>query len=562
MTEFRFTGNPFVDAGIAAMCAAADVESPDQLDNEAVARAITELVRLMTSEAAFASRTSGKKTSKFSTSEMSVIFPNGIHANPSGKSDKQKETYLCRIKARRLGVAEGVEVGELCCLSGKEAVFRVGKSEFPMLDSKDLRNFHPEHQAGHALNAENALAIEFFPLSVLRTGKNEGYFWFVHTANAELAILCAKLTQKTMNEQIARREGLGFFGEWYIASKNPESAFVALIRAAMTPGASNSITSRELKKSDLPITAYVFSNDNRSTEMRGQDLPHELFAYFLALRVDGNEANQRFQREILSNESLCWRVAPAMLKQFPIARMCCARSGKQEQEKFALKGGWKVHSIYAKEVLGMSVRFIRAIEEISGNLFHGDKKSKALLALRGDEARRSPSAVLHRFVKWEEMTSEQYQLLAPPTNYNQAFVACDYLLAALFERTNLEDSGKKFPLLPDTYTLEDTPAKHPLLVRVERIGDALYKKGQANRTVVALSKATRSVALRGVFLNFIARQCATYDDFVTLFPLEPGSYPAFQARDYLLAFLYDRLRDDELPDPEPIAADVLEGVNE
>ena len=559
---YKFTGNPFVDAGIVAMCAAAKVESPEQLDNEAVNKAVAVLIRLMTSEAAFASRVTGKKNSRFSTSEMSVIFPNGVHANPSGKADKQKETYISRIKVRRSGAGEDVEAGELCCLSGEEAAFRVGKSEFPMLDSKDLRNFHPEHQAGHPLNAENALAIEFFPLSVLRTGKNEGYFWFIHTANSELAILCAELTQKTMNEQIARNEGLGFFGEWRVASKNPESAFVALIRSVMTAGGNNPITSRDLKKSELPVTAYVFSNDNRSTEMRGQDLPHELFAYFLALR--GREANERFQREILSNENLCWRVAPAMLKQFSIARMCCARVGKQQgQEKFALKGGWQVHSIYAKEVLGMSVRFIRAIEEISGNLFDGDKRSKALLALRGDEARRSPSAVLHRFVKWEAMTSEQYQLLAPPTNYNQAFVACDYLLAALFERINLEDKGKEFPLLPDIYALEAEPAKHPLLVRVERIGEALLKEEKRRSSdVFKLSKATRSVALRGVFLNFIARQCATYDDFVTLFPLEPGSYPAFQARDYLLAFLYDRLRDEELPDPEPITAAILEGVTE
>ncbi len=560
---YKFTGNPFVDAGIAAMCAAADVESLDQLDDNAIDYAVRQLVNVMTSSAAFVSRTNGKKTSKFSTSEMSVIFPNGIHANPSGKADKQRETYISRVNSRRIGIAQDVETGELCYLSGNLAAFRAGKSEFPMLDSKDLRNFHPEHQAGHALSADNALAMEFFPFSVLRTGKNEGYFWFVHTANIELAILCSKLTQKTMNSQISAGEGLGFFGEWRIASKNPESAFIALIRDVMTPGGNNPVTSKELRKSGLPVTAYVFSNDNRSTEMRGQDLPSELFDYFRALRRDGNNANERFQYEILSNENLCWRVAPAMLKQAPITRMCCTRVSKQPgQEKFALKGGWQVHSIYAKEVLGMSVRFVRAIEEISGNLFSGDKRSKALLTLRGDEARRSPSSVLLRFTQWGAMNQEQYQLLAPPTNYNQAFVACDYLLAALFERTHLEEINKEFPLLPDNYELEEGASKHSLLIRIERIGQALLNIDRGRRAVHDLSKATRSVALRGVFLNFIVRHCATYDDFVTLFPLEAGSYPAYQARDYLLAFLYDSLNDLQLPEPEPISTTITEGVNE
>ena len=310
------------------------------------------------------------------------------------------------------------------------------------------------------------------------------------------------------------------------------------------------------------MTAYVFSNDNRSTEMRGQDLPHELFNYFGVLRGN-DDATDRFQYEILLNDSLCWRVAPAMLKQLPIARMCCTKVSKQiDTDKFALKGGWRVHSIYAKEVLGMSVRFVRAIEEISSNIFDSDDRKKSLFELRGEEARRSPSSVLQRFVKRGAMSSEQYQLLAPPTNYNQAYVSCDYLMAALFERTNLEVSDKEFPLLPDHYELGEETKKHPLLIRVERMGEAILRIDRGRRAVNDLSKATRSVALRGVFLKFIARQCATYDDFVTLFPLEPGSFPAFQARDYLLAFLYDRLRDEELPEPEPISKSDLEGVTE
>lgn len=210
----------------------------------------------------------------------------------------------------------------------------------------------------------------------------------------------------------------------------------------------------------------------------------------------------------------------------------------------------------------MSVRFIRAIEEVSGNLFNGENRKKAELALRGDEARRSPWLVFRRFIQWKAMNNEQYQLLAPPTDYQQAYVARDYLIAALFERANLEENNKEFPLLPDSYELEELSAKHPLLLRVERIGEALLKIDRARDAVYKLSKATRSIALRGVFLGFIQRQCATYDDFLTLFPVGMGASPAFQARDYLLAFLYDRLKDEKLPAPESIDETVLEGVSE
>lgn len=544
--KFQFTGHPFVDAGVAAMCAAAEVTSPDQLDDVAIERATSKLIRIMTSDSAFALRSIGKKPTRFSTSEMSVIFPNGIHANPSGKPEKQRSQYAVRVHSRQVGHSEDVGDDELCYVSGLAARFRAGKSEFPLLDSKDLRNYHPEHQSGHLLSAEVALAIEFFPLSVLRTGNNEGFFWFVHTADPDIAIHCARMTQKRMEELISRNEGLSFFGDWRVASKNPAAAFVGLIRDIMNPSG-NTIQSKQLKRCDLPVTAYVFSNDNRSTEVQAQDLPNDLFIFFRALNGDVEEGANRFQREILLNETLCWRVASAMLHQTPITRMCLLKTG---EGRLALKGGWYVHATYAKEVLNMDLRLIRAIEEIATNIFDSDYRKKAIQELRGEDA-RNPSILFLKFVKQGAMTSDQYQLLVPPTDYYQAYAVRDYLLAALYEHTNREDEARSFvpyPASPDT-SIEDVD-KHPLLVRVERIGKQLLAEDLGRRAINNLGKSRRTDDLRRTFLSFIKSRCSSYEDFITFFPPTSEAKPAFQARDYLLAFLYEHIDSSELPDPE------------
>lgn len=49
MILYRFTGNPFVDAGIAGMRAAAEVEYPEDLDYDRVCAATKRLVRIFTS---------------------------------------------------------------------------------------------------------------------------------------------------------------------------------------------------------------------------------------------------------------------------------------------------------------------------------------------------------------------------------------------------------------------------------------------------------------------------------------------------------------------------------
>ncbi len=403
------------------------------------------------------------------------------------------------------------------------------------MDSKGKRNFHPGHQEGHCVSAATALALEFFPLSVLRTGTDEGLFWFIHTADEEIAIACAQRTIRRIESLIAQNAGLGFFGDWRVAARTPAAAFVALIRDIMTSG--NLLAQTRISSSPLPITAYVFSNDNRSASISGQDLPHELFRYFNALH-SSDRGVDRFQREVLENEQTCWRVATKMLAREPIVRICCIRASKDQPPR--LRGGWEAHSLYATEVLGMSGDFVRAIEQVSERIFEHEDMKKAVLALRGDEP---PVQILLSLVRRGMMTDEEYQLLVPPTDRSAPFAARDYLLACIYERTHAEALQRPFLRWPGVLQPRQGE-KHPLLEIVERAGEKILSADRGKRAANDLARVQRPTELRGVFLNFVRRGLVTWPEFVYLFPPEPGSYlPAYSARDYLLAYLYSHLRD-------------------
>jgi|SRR5579884_1249592 len=568
MAKFCFTGNPFVDAGIAGMCAAANVSSLDALDMQAVDKAVETLLRVMTSDAVFKKRPIEKKETAFATSEMSVIFPNGPLSQASVPSEckteaqkiaHKKKQYAERV-GKKLAAFRELAAGQMankglgtCFVDGTIAFMRVGNDEFPLVDSKTKRNFHPGLQGGHAIGALTALALEFFPLSVLRTGVNTGLFWFVHTASSKIAIACAELTLNAMNHAISRSDGLGFFGDWNIPSRDAGAALVALIRDLMSGKNQSAISWNEIETERLPATAYVFSNDNRGPQIAAHDLPHQLFWFFAVLN-QRPISFERFNQEILRSEKIGWQVAKRMLAREPIAANCSIRpeGGKTGR----LRGGWQAHSLYATEVLGMNSVFVRDVEAVSERIIHSEDAKDLILALQ----KMGASQALLRLSRKEMLNLEEYARLVPPDMPRAAFAARDYLLAAIYERQAAAEQERPF-LLWDGEPAA-LPDKHPFVSLVEQIGAKLTANPDIGKRVATdLAKARRLADLRGAILRAMRRGILSWSDFVQLFPPDEARI-SFLLRDYLLAYLYTALRTADLPEPETIPDKVIEQAEE
>jgi CRISPR-associated protein Cst1 len=550
MARFCFTGNPFVDAGIAGMCSAAEVNSLEELDKEAVSEAVDELLRLMTSESTFKKRLIKKKETAFATSEMSVIFPNGPLSQSSyPTADRKRLEYKKRVLAKheafkQLAAGQQRQMGYgTCFIDGNPATMRIGNDEFPLVDSKSKRNFHPSLQAGHSVGALTALALEFFPLSVLRTGNNAGFFWFIHTAAEKIAIACATLTRGTMNQAIVRNEGLGFFGNWQIPSNNSDAALVALVRDLMMGAHQPAVSWKEINASEFPVTAYVFSNDNRGPNIQSHDLPHQLFWFFQVLRQH-TAAIDRLNREVLQSEKIGWLAAKRMLARQSFVKVCFIDSDGDKPGR--LRGGWQAHGDYGKVVLEMSSELIRDVEAVSQRIVENEDAKSLILMIQ----KEGPNASMLRLSRKNLATFDEYTRLVPPDDRNAAFANRDYLLAAIYERGS---QGEDFRAWDGEGTPVGTDAQHPLIALTEELGRKLVGSSDLGKQVATdMAKAKRIANLRGAWLRAVRRGVLSWRDFVCLCPPDKTGV-SFQLRDYLLAYLYSSMRDVDLPEPEVVA---------
>ena len=517
-----FTGNPFVDAGIVGMCAAAGVDAPEQLDSTAIHRAVQTLYRILLSESAFVRKEPYKV---FATSTMTMLFPNSPLPQASFSTpEKKREKYRERIEnlLRRLS-AEPVEAEALCFACGRPAVLHVGIDRFPLMGSEILLNFHPMHAGGHPICAFCALAVQFLPLAVMQTKAEGGRLWFVHTVDPSLAItIVREQTLPHLGRLVAAGEPLRFLGNW--ACPGESGAVVSLLNELAKQHAT------ALEQVQTPVTVFLFSNDLRKQFLKPISIPHQLLV-FLNLLTAYPAASERFEREILRG-TLGPIVTDNMLSAQPIIKTCL------QHDVTRLVGGWQFHRLYAQEVLDMSARYVQTVQEVARRVFADENCQKRITDLRV-KSDREVTRVLLLLVQDGMMSRQELQVLAPPGVQWVAVQSRDYLLGALYALQN----GEQFDTL--TTEQETEQQQHPLVQRIEAAGESLIasQRDEAKRLLNGLRTASRPQEIRGAFLRLLALGGMDWRDFVFFCPPNDAGQH-YQSRDYWLAFLYDRLRQE------------------
>ncbi|MCS6829096.1 MAG: hypothetical protein NZ749_00480 [bacterium] len=515
-----FTGNPFVDAGIAAMCAASGVDAPEQLDMDAVHRAVETLYRVLLSDSAFVRREPYKV---FATSTMSMLFPNSPLPQASFPTpEKKREKYRERVENLLwLLTAESQNADSLCFACGRPALLHVGIDRFPLMGSEILLNFHPMHTGGHPICAFCALAVQFLPFSVMQTKTEGGRLWFVHTPEATLSTTIVRdYTLPHLERLVAAGEPLRFLGNWACPGEN--GAIVSLLNEVAQQHATT------LERVQSPVSVFLFSNDLRGQFLQRIPIPHQLLVFLNALQP---YARRRFEEEVLRG-SRGMKVAGNMLSAQPIIEHCL------QYEERQLSGGWDFHQLYAREVLGMSARYVQTIQDVAQRVFASEDGEKVLNALRL-ASDQEVFSVLLRMVRDGWMNRQELQALAPPGALGIARQTRDYLLGALYAL----QSGETFEALPIEPATEQQA--HPLVQRIEQVGETLVssQRDEAKKLLNHLRQSSRPQDVRGAFLRLLATGGMGWRDFLFFCPPdEAGQH--YQSRDYWLAFLYDRLRQE------------------
>jgi len=549
-----WTGHPFVDAGLAAIAAVAKVQDLAQLTPKRLEQAAKELKRVLLSDQSL-----GVGVEKsFAKGALSQLFPNSELVNtsnwkgetPEQKAQSVRQKYEQAIDSDLQRAKACLKDGgsKLCGICGNQcpadAALVVRKDKVPLLVGNV--NFYPALSAGMPICGLCAFALRFLPMAVLRTS---GYkrLWFLHTQLLPVATeMARKYGWQHFDQCIAQHTGLDFYGDWETFG---DAGTVLYLLCKLLNNFSHQL--RSIYQSPTPTTAYLFSNDNRSSYVQALPIPNELLRFFAMLQARSTSSFERFWHDLLkvpkslSEEQRKIRarfvqvVADRMLRTEQIIGACL------DPETPQLLGGWEAHRLYlSEEVLGMSQNKLAILERLGIQIAQSSDAKKRINELQSARPNEL-YGILLRYVREGWLKHDEFYTLLPPNDHGASSEVRDILLAIAYEWEFCQSQGKPFPTQEGKITL--TPDE--TLMRIQQVGEQLcLKLPNLSRWIGQLQTARSTDGIRRAYLSAVRSDAMGFAEFIFLAPLR-DKQRVWLLRDYLLAFLFERAR-NELPKEE------------
>lgn len=553
MPSVNWTGNPFADSGLAAIAAAVNVQQVEDLTPEDLHKAASELKRILLSDQAL-----GINVDKaFVKSSLSQIFPNNELVNPSHwRDNKTYEVKAQRVKEKFLEVFEQDlkravaclgQIGNTACwVCGRhvpnDATVSVRKDKMPLLAG--IVNFYPAFTYGVKVCGLCAFSLRFLPMAVMKTGVINR-LWLLHS-QSPIAIAIAKdYGWRHFNSAISANESLEFYSKWRTAG---EAGTVLYLLCQLLEDLRGQL--RAIYENPLPTTAYVFSNDNQRPFVRALPVPNELLRFLAQLQIKSHRAFQRFWQEILLLNSgldgkgrkirigFIQRVAGQLLQGASLIGDCL--QGGDNDRPPRLIGGWIGHRLYLQEVRKMRQAKLAVLERLGLRIAQCEDAKKRTNELRKAQPNEL-YAVFLGYVQEGWLKREEFYTLVPPNEYSSMSELRDILLAVIYEWQHCQEHGEGFQsLLPQ----ESETSSDETLKCVQEIGERLWQQlPNPSGWIPQLQTAKSDDRIRAVYLMAIEQKAMSFSDFVFLAPLRDHQRLRL-LRDYLLAFLFERSREE------------------
>lgn len=253
---FKYTGDPFVDVGVATLLAGTEVSSINDLREDAITAFIEEVTDVYINQT-------------MSNYLGTVVFANVNFANPglntNPKFDPQRRHQLGvwlsvwkegaaafdRLEKKDRAKIELAREGEGCVFSGDPAVVRVSRTLIPMTGSETAINFVPEGRPLLPVAGWVLLALLVMPMGTINSG---GRILLAHTADHNLL---QKLVKRNLK---VNREAFGWAKQGSL-SKRPNYRF------ARTQLMSALLDIDYRASSRYPLTMYHFSSSGQDAKL-------------------------------------------------------------------------------------------------------------------------------------------------------------------------------------------------------------------------------------------------------------------------------------------------------
>jgi len=366
---FQFTGNPFVDAGIWAICEWCKKERPEDLDTDDLRMMIGDIVPLYLTPAW--------------SKNLYSIFPNNPITNPSVEDKKGSMSKFLNDLLHEITPITNEGSGN-CISCGRRIVKTVRtKTEIPLLGSGSLVNYFPNGQSGADYCPACTFAVQFSPLIFYSCRK----LLLLHSNSVKVMRYWAKRAIQDIRRQMIERDYGGCFNENF---KNPRNALFHIIQDIVLG------YDERWSEENPSIILYHFTNYNQGPDLDLYYLPTQVFRFLTYVRqheryhqwiqivrrgyinVDLNkvkeEGDYRDKMNVVYNNLL---TGESIVKFFI------------DHEGRKVLGNWDLLSYYLKEVRNMEAKRLETIKRVGDELADYIKETENLKRLTQLEQARN-----------------------------------------------------------------------------------------------------------------------------------------------------------------------------
>jgi CRISPR-associated protein Cst1 len=261
MSFLSWTGNPFVDSGIAATLAYCRKNYPEEIelsDLEAMKRLLLKVYVEPAWRKSFHNIFTGN----------CKLLQNAFQTDARRNEEYAKFLDALLSETTELGVN-----GNCIACGQRNAVSRKSKVEIPMTGSGSSKGFFPSAAEGADFCETCAFIVQCSPLNYYVCGGAK--FLVLHSASEEIQKAWAQNTIDDVNRQIAQKTFTGSLNEGYT---NPQNALFRI-----TSGIARNLNRLENGENVL-ISLYHFSNYLQNPELYVYEMPAPVFRFVMAMQ--------------------------------------------------------------------------------------------------------------------------------------------------------------------------------------------------------------------------------------------------------------------------------------
>jgi CRISPR-associated protein Cst1 len=332
MTLFRITGNPFVDAGIFALCHLSDKQEPEQLD--------VNNLRIWTD----------KLPDYYSSwSKLGNMFTqNAKILNPATKrAGRNKKAYRDFLNGLLSKVSPTASSGTCLSCGARDAETSVYREVYPLTGSGDMLNYFSFFEPGLPLCAVCVLAVQFAPFYLIA---RNGRLALVHSPNPKLMRQVAKRAVYHALAQASASQP-GFYRPDFARGGVSDEVFAVRLARQL-------IAEADSVFGPTAMRVYLFANSGERNVLSYLDLPAPAFAFLENAKLAGLQ--QELQELLQRNEQ---EICRCLLEGESILSFFLDRQNRH------VVGGWTLLELYLKEVEGLDPERLEVLKKVGQRLF-------------------------------------------------------------------------------------------------------------------------------------------------------------------------------------------------